>query len=310
MPTKSEISFVRSLADKRVRDESGLFVVEGRKLVAEAVASGWAVRRVYGVGDGRGLPRFEEISQRDLERMSSLRTPQGILAVVEMPDRDAFHSQRGDGGVLRADLLPSGATSASEKNRYTDRGHAEINGPTLALDGIQNPGRVPTQDHRVPAESDYSSRRDNTVSDGLTLALDGIQDPGNLGTILRTADWFGIRRVLCSPDCTDRFNPKVVQASMGAIFRIAVSYGELVFPPERRVYGAFLDGENIYTAPLSPDGIIVLGSEGRGISAAAAARVTDRITIPSYSLHAESLNVAAAAAIICSEFRRRGRVRF
>lgn len=240
MATKSEISFVRALADKRTREENRMFVVEGPKMTAEAQASGWVVRKVYGVGRGD----WEEVSVRDLERMSSLRTPQGVLAVVEMKEVAATNS-----------------------------------GPVLALDGC------------VPAKGDR----------GLILALDGIQDPGNLGTIMRTADWFGVKHILCSPDCADRFNPKAVQASMGAIFRIPVTYGELSFPAGIPVYGAFLDGQNIYQTTFDHNAVILLGSEGQGISAAAAKHVTHRITIPSFSPRAESLNVAAAAAIFCSE---------
>ena len=107
----------------------------------------------------------------------------------------------------------------------------------------------------------------------LTLALDGVQNPGNMGTVIRLADWFGIRDILCSADCADCFNPKVVQATMGAITRVAVHYGDLgamisSAGDSLPVYGTFLEGENIYGAKLQAEGIIVLGSEGRGISPA------------------------------------------
>lgn len=244
MVTKSDISFVRSLADKKARVETGLFVVEGPKMVAEALASGFGVERVFGLPEYARFERFEEASHKDLERMSSLRAPQGVLAVMTMP------------------------------------------GPVSVPDPENN----------------------------LTLALDGVQDPGNVGTIMRLADWFGVRAIICSEDTADRFNPKVVQASMGAVFRVGVTYvpdlaGELQRFAARGVpvYGTFLDGENIYAANLTAAGIIVMGSEGNGISPRATDTVTCRLFIPPYPVEArtsESLNVATATAIVCSEFRR------
>jgi TrmH family RNA methyltransferase len=148
----------------------------------------------------------------------------------------------------------------------------------------------------------------------LSLFLDDIQNPGNLGTILRTAEWFGIKNVFCSPATVDIYNPKVVQATMGAIARMNVFYvEEEIFFTEIRnlnlpVFGAFLEGENIYSAILENAGIIVLGNEGNGISAKIEKFVSQRLLIPSYPQNAESvesLNVAVAGAIICSEFRRR-----
>ena len=148
-------------------------------------------------------------------------------------------------------------------------------------------------------------------ADGLSLALDGIQDPGNLGTILRIADWFGIGTVFCSEDTVDVYNPKVVQATMGSIARVKVAYGNLetllaALPPTFPVYGTVLDGENIYEQSLQPQGLIVMGNEGKGISPAVKARITHRLFIPSYAANtAESLNVAIATAVTCAEFRRR-----
>lgn len=148
----------------------------------------------------------------------------------------------------------------------------------------------------------------------LTLALDGVQDPGNLGTICRIADWFGIENIICSPDTVDIFNPKAIQATMGAISRVHIHYTDLqAFLHEASraqvpVYGTFLDGRNIYERALSPAGIIVMGNEGKGISAPIAQTVTDRLFIPSYPPErttTESLNVAVATAITCAEFRRR-----
>lgn len=247
MVTKAEIQMVRSLADKKGRAEHGLFVAEGPKMVTEALTSRLRVRRVFGTEEYADAPGCEVVGRKDLERMSALKTPQGVMALVEIPRRD-----------------------------------------------------TPPQ-----------------TAGGLILALDGVQDPGNMGTILRTADWFGIRTVVCSEDSADCFNPKVVQASMGAVFRVAVHYTALEVVLAQAagdgtpVYGAFLDGENVYTADLgaAPTGIIVMGNEGNGIRRDIAATVTRRLYIPPYPAgrpSSESLNVATATAILCSEFRRRG----
>lgn len=153
------------------------------------------------------------------------------------------------------------------------------------------------------------------LKEQLTLALDEVQNPGNLGTIIRLADWFGIRNILCSPTSADCFNPKVVQATMGAILRVRVHYVDLpkTLSEARRagilVYGTFLEGENIYQAPLTPTGIILMGNEGRGVSPECATTVSHKLYIPPYPADkpsSESLNVAMATGIVCSEFRRGG----
>ncbi len=146
----------------------------------------------------------------------------------------------------------------------------------------------------------------------LTIMLDGVQDPGNLGTIIRIADWFGIDHIRCSRDTADVFNPKVVQASMGSIARVRVDYGDITemldaLPAGFPVYGTSLDGKNIYKERLTQEAVIVFGNEGNGISAAVRQRITRALLIPNYPpgrATAESLNVAAAAAIVCAEFRR------
>ena len=147
----------------------------------------------------------------------------------------------------------------------------------------------------------------------LSLALDGIQDPGNLGTIIRIADWFGIDTIYCSEDTADAYNPKTVQATMGSIARVHFIYCDLIelfdtLPADYPVYGTLLDGEDIYRQPLTQEGIIVMGNEGNGISEAVRQRVNRRLLIPCFRQGdtAESLNVAIATAITCSEFRRRG----
>ena len=146
----------------------------------------------------------------------------------------------------------------------------------------------------------------------LSLALDDVQDPGNLGTIIRIADWFGITDIFCSQGTVDAWNPKVVQATMGSIARINISYVDLPefirqLPEGFPVYGTFLDGDNIYAQELTPDGLIVMGNEGNGISAEVRSLINRRLFIPDFHQGdtADSLNVAIATAITCSEFRRR-----
>lgn len=145
---------------------------------------------------------------------------------------------------------------------------------------------------------------------GLCLALDGVQDPGNLGTIIRIADWFGISTIYCSPDTANVWNPKVVQATMGSIARVNIIYTDLVqllSQTSLPVYGTLLDGKDLYQQDLTPEGIIVMGNEGNGISQPVRKLVSHRLFIPSYQQGetAESLNVAVATAITCAEFRRR-----
>ena len=142
-----------------------------------------------------------------------------------------------------------------------------------------------------------------TPQNELILALDGVQDPGNLGTIIRIADWFGIKNIICSEDTVDVYNPKVIQASMGSVAQVSVNYCNLKsfienISPEVPVYGTCLDGENIYNQKLSSKGIIVMGNEGKGVSTA--------ILIPNYHPQSaiDSLNVAIATAITCAEFKR------
>ncbi len=243
MPTRAEIQLIRSLADKRARDEHRLFVAEGAKLVDEILASELRVRQLFTVSEdfARRFRATEIVSPREMERLSLLKTPSEVVALVEIPQRPEF-----------------------------------------------DPDAAQTE---------------------LVLALDGVQDPGNLGTIVRLADWFGIRNIACSPGSADCYNPKVVQATMGAIIRVAVHYAPLaewLGGCRAPVYGTFLEGDNIYKCGLAPAGVVVMGSEGRGISSDLERLVTHKLYIPPYgdSL-SESLNVASATAIVCSEFRRR-----
>jgi len=149
----------------------------------------------------------------------------------------------------------------------------------------------------------------------LVLVLDDIRDPGNLGTIIRIADWFGIESIICSENTVDLYNPKVIQATMGSFARVRVHYFNLAeflssLDQQVKIYGSFMEGENIYSSRLDPDAIILIGNESTGISPEIASKVTDKISIPAYSVsggrdHAESLNASIAAAVVCSEFRRR-----
>lgn len=148
----------------------------------------------------------------------------------------------------------------------------------------------------------------------LSLVLDTIQDPGNLGTIIRLADWFGIEQLICSESTVDVYNPKVIQATMGAFARVKIQYGDLTdFLTQCNavslpIYGTFLNGQNIYEKKLTQEGLIVMGNEGNGISPQIEKLVTQKLYIPSYPPErptSESLNVAVATSIICAEFRRR-----
>ena len=245
--SNNEIKRIRSLQQKKFRDESGLFVVEGEKMVQEAINSPFHVKNVY---------KKEDIGADAMGRISSLSSPSPVLAVVHKPEDSII-------------------------NDITE------------LQSLINKG-------------------------GLYLALDAIRDPGNLGTILRIADWFGIDAVFASKDTVDVFNPKVVQSTMGAIFRVKMHYVDLpelfrkIHAIDGKIYGTFLDGKNIYERELdcgtaSPS-VINIGNEANGISDEVAALVSDRLYIPPYpqdSPGSESLNAAIATAITVAEFRRR-----
>ena len=140
----------------------------------------------------------------------------------------------------------------------------------------------------------------------LILVLDQVGDPGNLGTIIRIADWYGIKHIICSPDCADFYNPKVIAASMGSFVRVQVSHTDLseyLSQQSMAIYGAFLEGENIHKANLNKSAFIVMGSESHGISPEIAKFISNKITIPSFG-GAESLNVAMATGITLDNFKR------
>ena len=243
--TKAEIQFVRSLADKRMRDSEGLFIAEGDKLVEEILSSGLTVRSLYTTHRDSMLRGATLIERSEMERISQLKSANTTLAVVEQPRYRLYE------GALKHTLV---------------------------------------------------------------LALDGVQNPGNMGTIMRLADWFGVSDILCSRECADCYNPKVVQATMGAILRVRVHYVDDLAALLKRlnscgmpIYGTLLDGENIYTKQLTANGVIVMGNEGRGLSDVCRATVSDSLFIPPYPIDtptSESLNVAMATAVVLAEFRR------
>jgi TrmH family RNA methyltransferase len=245
--SNNEIKKIKALQQKKFRDETGLFVVEGDKMVEEALRSSFAVENHY---------RRDEIGEEAMKRMSSLSSPSPSLAVVRKP----------------SDVYPD----------------------------------------------DYKEISDSLSGGGLYLALDSIRDPGNLGTILRIADWFGIDAVFAAKDTVDVFNPKVVQATMGAVFRVKIHYVDLpevsrmILDKGGKVYGTFLDGLDMYKRPLDTGATvpvaIVIGNESEGISDKMAALVSDKLYIPPYPAGdpgSESLNAAVATALTVAEFRRR-----
>lgn len=245
----NKIKQIRSLSIKKNREESGLFIVEGEKIVEEAVKSGFEVVEIFSAS---------EIGEENMKKITCFSTPSPVLAVLKQKN---YHL---------SDLF------SSENNIQ------EI------ITSTPNP---------------------------LFLGLCGVRDPGNMGTIIRIADWFGIDALFCSYDTVELYNPKTVQATMGAIFRKKVIYcniEELVgvlIKFNLPVYGTFLNGKNMYNMELVKKGLILMGNESNGIPKELEALVKDdhKLFIPPYPCDAagsESLNVAVSTAIICSEFRR------
>jgi TrmH family RNA methyltransferase len=280
--TKAQVKFIRSLQQKKFRDEHGLFVAEGEKCVEE-LRRGFEL--VQWVTDTQKLkavnPETEDqtltATATEIAQMSSLRTPQGVIGVFK---------------------------------KRTIANH-----------------QSPITNHQSP------------ITYPLVLILDGIQDPGNLGTIIRTCDWFGVHSIVCSRDTADCYNPKVVQATMGALARVNLQYVDLPewleqlrnINDELRIYGTLLDGKNIYDMlaqtgseePTQQNGnpsqrmlsVIIMGNEGNGISSEVRKFITHPLYIPAYAGNGqiketsdvvESLNVSIATAIVLAEFRRRG----
>jgi TrmH family RNA methyltransferase len=245
MLSKSQISFVNALHQKKHRKEFGLFIAEGSKSVAEFTQSNYIIDTIFHTVEAASKfsnlshgVKLQEVTAPELKKISSLTTPQDALALIKIPERTNVNPESFKGKLV--------------------------------------------------------------------LVLDGVQDPGNLGTIIRTADWFGFSDLICSADSVDAYNPKVVQASMGSLSRIDVYYEDLpsfLSMAKAMVYAALLNGNSLYKTAFQSEGFIILGNEGRGISEAVKQIRHTAITIPCYG-KAESLNVAISAAIICSELKR------
>lgn len=255
MLSKNKIKFVNSLKQKKFRTETGLFIMEGDKVVTGVLVNrnisvnellstpAWLQQNRYILHNG--IHEITEVTEAEFHKITSFETPTGVMIILSMP---------------------------------------------------------------------VSSFREEDLKGQLSISLDTLQDPGNLGTIIRTADWFGIRNIFCSPGCADCFNPKVVQASMGAVMRVSVHYTQLDILLENlhqhdhyNIYGSYLEGESLYETKLSSEGMLVFGNESRGIHPSLKNLIPVPLTIPSFSSyagHIESLNVSVAVAIFCSEFLR------
>lgn len=215
------------------------------------------------------------------------------------------------GDLLKAGFVPKHIFATKEwlsQNHFANT--IEVSNEELTrLSLLQHPQQVLAL---FPIPKNTLSSRDLFQENQLSLFLDNIQDPGNLGTIIRIADWFGIDTIFCSEGTVDAWNPKVIQATMGSIARVNMIYTDSTefinsLPSDYPIYGTFLDGQNIYAQQLSQHGVIVMGNEGNGISDTVRAHVTHKLLIPDFhnGNTADSLNVAIATAITCSEFCRR-----
>jgi TrmH family RNA methyltransferase len=245
MLSKSQISFIKSLHQKKYRKQNSIFIIEGIKSIAEFISSAYQLEHIYYLAQYKSLLpnlpaniKLFEVNNVELEKISTLQAPQGILALVKIPESEN-------------------------------------------IDSDQLKGKF-------------------------SLMLDGIQDPGNLGTIIRTADWFGFNNIICSLDTVEIYNPKTVQATMGSLSRINVYRQDLSSLIERSrlpVFGTTLKGNDIYNIEWGKEGLVVLGNEGQGISEEILKQVTKTVTIPRVG-RAESLNVAISAGILCAEISR------
>lgn len=219
---------------------------------------------------------------------------EGEKIVLELLSRDLF-------SIHQLYALPEWIETHQEKLSAIHERIFEVDISELKkISALSTPHKV-----LVIAEIPATSIDFAAIANGLSLYLDNIQDPGNMGTLLRLADWFGLHSVLCSPDCVDRYNPKVVQASMGAVLYMPNHTIELAAVaqnlPDLALWGAFLEGENLFKLQAPTTGIIVLGNEGNGISAPTAQFIQHKLSIPASPAHqSESLNVAVAAGIICA----------
>lgn len=245
MLSKSQIGFIKSLHQKKFRKENGIFIIEGIKSIIEFVPSAYQIHSIYYLAEYKSLLpnlpsniKLFEVNNAELDKISTLQAPQGILALVHIPKS-------------------------------------------------------------VPANNKMLK---NTFS----ILLDGIQDPGNLGTIIRTADWFGFKNVICSLNTVEVYNPKTIQATMGSLCRINIFYqnvSELLEEVNIPIFGALLEGKSSYEMEWGNEGILILGNEGQGITTEVKKFIQFPVTIPRVGL-AESLNVAISAGILCSDISR------
>lgn len=243
-----------------------------------------------------------------------------ILAMVQKKMRDQHNLFLAEGPKMIADLMEFGLqprflVGTNQWNPPTKVTHKDIEIIILPEDEFKKLSLLKTPQHVLGLFNKPRYHLNNSaIYNSLVLALDGIQDPGNMGTIIRLADWFGITHVICSHDTVDVFNPKVVQASMGAVAKVEVHYTDLPAFCENYkrqsgnpVYGAFMNGRNLFDQQVRQKALIVMGNEGNGIRPDTEKQITERITIPDFSQTgkvSESLNVGVATAIICAEFRR------
>ncbi len=238
--SKNQIKLVKSLDQKKQRIKQQLFVAEGVKVVKELLLSTFEIDTLFVTSSMSVLFQgvsFQEISDADLKKISSLKSPNGVLALFKIPKEKEI-----------------------EKN-------------------------------------------------GLIVALDAVNDPGNLGTIIRLCDWFGVKQLICSENTVDCYNSKVIQATMGSLSRVKINYIPLesyLLESTLPKYCADMEGENVYASLLPSEGILVMGNEANGISAAIQKCCTKKLTIPRFGVlqETESLNVATATAILLSEFKR------
>lgn len=251
---------------------------------------------------------IRQLEQKKFRRREGLFVAEGTKVVGDLIAHYLPHSLFATKEWLAENLGDRSYNSAADSDLGLAPIIQEVTPDELSrISFQQHPQQVLALFH-IPPQADFQFPIFNSQ---LNLALDDIQDPGNLGTIIRIADWFGIRDIYCSKDTVDAWNPKVVQATMGSVARVNIIYislAELIdsLPDGYPVYGTLLDGDNIYTQELTPHGLIVMGNEGNGISPEIRRKVNHRLLIPSYRNGdtAESLNVAIATAITCAEFRR------
>lgn len=260
MISKAQIQLIRSLRQPEGRQQYGLFVVEGVKMVDELLNSNYTVTKIFAVPDWQ---------------------------------------------------FPASAYRRTDDNRYDHTPHEYADMPVQRIEEfeLQKISNLTTPNKVVALVQMPLMTPVGNIQSQLVLLLDHISDPGNMGTIIRTAEWFGIHRVIASNDSVDFFNPKVVQSSMGSVFRMRLhSVNILEFLEEvynLPVYGTLFDGEPLGSQTLTPHGIIIVGNESHGISPQVQAYVTRRLTITAAITSAsESLNASIATAIVCYEFRR------